>query len=184
MSSAIAYDGDLVGIDHADERVFDLNWDALNFDDSVEIASHNIMVKGQRPAAVSISSLTRSGSTATATCASAHGLTTGDRVTVGGANQKEYNISATVTVTSTVAFTYSVSGTPDSPATGDLGYSQGLELDSQSVLAGNRIGQVRLKAQGVAYIGRRYEIAHRVVTNETPAQTKERSFYVEITNER
>lgn len=71
-----------------------------------------------------ISSITRSSSTATVTTGSAHGLTTGDNVLIAGAAQTEYNGSFTVTVTSTTQFTYTVSGTPASPATGTItGYS-------------------------------------------------------------
>jgi hypothetical protein len=67
-----------------------------------------------------VSSITRSSSTATLTTATAHGLTTGDYVTVSGADQSEYNVTAAVTVTSTTVFTYTVSGTPATPATGTL----------------------------------------------------------------
>lgn len=66
---------------------------------------------------VTISSITRSGSTATAT-ATAHGLTTGDFVAVAGANQTEYNVDpAQVTVVDANTFTYAVTGTPVTPAT-------------------------------------------------------------------
>lgn len=68
----------------------------------------------------SISGITRSGSTATATTASAHNLSTGDEVTVSGAGQTEYNVTASITVTGTTTFTYTVSGAPATPATGTL----------------------------------------------------------------
>lgn len=69
---------------------------------------------------VSVSSITQSGNVATVTTASAHGFSTGDRVTVSGANQTDYNISAYVTVTSTTTFTYTVANNPVSPATGTI----------------------------------------------------------------
>ena len=69
---------------------------------------------------ISVSSITRSGQTATATTVSAHNLATGVSVTVSGAGQSEYNITATVTVTSTTTFTYTVAGAPATPATGTL----------------------------------------------------------------
>ncbi len=69
---------------------------------------------------VSISSLTRSGSTATCTCATNHGLHSGDTVTISGADQAEYNGTFTATPTSGIAFTYTVSGSPVTPATGTL----------------------------------------------------------------
>jgi hypothetical protein len=49
--------------------------------------------------------------------------------------------------------------------------------DSASILAGNRSTQIRLDATG-AVLGEKYEIANQIVTNESPAQTKERSFFV------
>lgn len=63
--------------------------------------------------------ITRSGSTATASC-TAHGLTTGSRVLIKGANQTEYNGIHIVTVTGSGTFTFKVSGTPTTPATGTI----------------------------------------------------------------
>jgi hypothetical protein len=68
----------------------------------------------------SVSSLTRSGSTATATTSASHGYSTGDSVTVSGAAQPEYNGTVTITVTGATTFTYTVSGSPVSPATGTI----------------------------------------------------------------
>jgi hypothetical protein len=52
-----------------------------------------------------------------------------------------------------------------------------LTKDNESVLAGSRKTQVRLLG---GTVGQTYEIANKIVTNETPAQTKERSFRVLI----
>lgn len=88
-----------------------------------------------------ISSITRSSSTATVTTATAHGLTTGDYVTISGAAQAEYNVTAKVTVTSTLIFTYTVSGTPVTPATGTLvGTNGGVEQYSYRIEAFNANG--------------------------------------------
>lgn len=65
-----------------------------------------------------LTSLTRSGSTAIAETASDHYLATGQSLTVSGATQTEYNGAVTITVTSANEFTYTVSGTPITPATG------------------------------------------------------------------
>lgn len=54
-----------------------------------------------------------------------------------------------------------------------------LTKDSESILAGSRTTQVRLAA---GTLGQTYEIANKIVTNESPAQTKERSFRVLIQN--
>lgn len=72
-----------------------------------------------------ISSITRSSSTATVTTSTAHNLVTGDYVTISGAAQTEYNVTAQITVTSTTTFTYTVSGTPATPATGTIVMTNG-----------------------------------------------------------
>lgn len=62
-------------------------------------------------------SITRSGSTATVTHTS-HGFETGNKVRIRGADQPEYNGLFEITVTGANTYTYTVSGTPVSPATG------------------------------------------------------------------
>lgn len=49
--------------------------------------------------------------------------------------------------------------------------------DNESIVTGNRKTQVRLS---VGTLGQTYEISNKIVTSETPAQTKERSFRVRI----
>ena len=71
-------------------------------------------------AAVSIASLTRTGSTVTVTTSSAHGLTTGEFAVIEGAVPNAYNARYKVTVTGTLTFTFSVSGTPVTPASGTM----------------------------------------------------------------
>ena len=63
--------------------------------------------------------ITRSGSTATATC-TAHGLITNDYAVIKGADQVEYNGPFQVTKLTDNTFSYTVSGTPDTPATGTI----------------------------------------------------------------
>jgi len=70
--------------------------------------------------AVSVTSITRSGTTATVTCAAVHGLVTGDYARIAGAVQTAYNGKFAVTVTNTTIFTYTVSGSPATPATGTI----------------------------------------------------------------
>jgi len=71
---------------------------------------------GLLPANASVS-ITRSGSTATVTH-TAHGLSTGDKVLILGAAQIEYNNVHSITVTDPNTYTYTVSGSPATPATG------------------------------------------------------------------
>lgn len=69
---------------------------------------------------VSVSSITRSGTTATVTTSAAHPFATGDSVLIAGAAQADYNGTKTVTVTDSTHFTYTVSGSPTTPATGTI----------------------------------------------------------------
>lgn len=64
--------------------------------------------------------ITRSGSVATAVTASAHGLTSNAYVVIAGADQREYNGTKQTTVVNTTTFTFTVSGTPATPATGSI----------------------------------------------------------------
>ena len=52
-----------------------------------------------------------------------------------------------------------------------------LTKDSESIVTGSRKTQVRLSA---GTLGQTYEIANKIVTNEAPTQTKERSFRVRV----
>lgn len=63
--------------------------------------------------------ITRSGSTATVTH-TAHGLKTGDKVWIKGANEQEYNGVFSITVATVNTYTYTVTGTPSTPATGTI----------------------------------------------------------------
>jgi len=69
---------------------------------------------------VSVSSITRSDSTATVTTAANHGFSTGDSATIMGAAQTDYNIDAVVSVVDATHFTYTVTNSPATPATGTI----------------------------------------------------------------
>jgi len=71
----------------------------------------------------SVGSITRFGSTATVTVSS-HGYSTGDFVRMQGANQNEYNGDFRIFVTGINTFTYNVSDTPATPATGVITSTQ------------------------------------------------------------
>jgi len=65
--------------------------------------------------AQTISSITRGGTgnlTATLTTASAHGLITGNRVTISGATEANYNGTYVITVTGATTFTYTMATAP------------------------------------------------------------------------
>ena len=68
----------------------------------------------------SVTSITRSSTTATVTTSIAHGYTTGDSVVIAGATETDYNGVYTITVTGTTTFTYTVANSPSTPATGTI----------------------------------------------------------------
>jgi hypothetical protein len=74
-----------------------------------------------------VTSITRSSTTATVT-ATAHGFTSGDQVNIRGAVQTDYNGDFIVTVTDANTFTYTVSGSPATPATGTIIANNGPEV--------------------------------------------------------
>jgi hypothetical protein len=69
---------------------------------------------------LSVVSITRTGSVATVTFATAHGYTNGRVVTISAANQAEYNGSFIITYIDTLTFSYTVTGAPVTPATGTI----------------------------------------------------------------
>jgi uncharacterized phage protein gp47/JayE len=88
-------------------------------------SSAGIVLKTQGSAtitaqSISVSSLTRVGTTVTATTASNHALTTGVSVTISGAVETDYNGTFEIVVTALNKFTYEITGTPTSPATGTI----------------------------------------------------------------
>jgi hypothetical protein len=74
-----------------------------------------------------VTSITRASTTATVT-ATAHGFTSGDQVNIRGAVQTDYNGDFIVTVTDANTFTYTVSGSPATPATGTIVANNGPEV--------------------------------------------------------
>lgn len=67
----------------------------------------------------SVTTLTSSAGVATVT-KTAHSFSTGDRIRISGADQNAYNIEADITVTGANTFTYPVSHSPVTPATGTI----------------------------------------------------------------
>lgn len=69
-----------------------------------------------------VTSITRSGSTATVTTTTTNTLEAGNTVVIAGADQAEYNGTFTIAsiVTPGTVFTYTVTGTPATPATGTI----------------------------------------------------------------
>lgn len=87
---------------------------------SKALLASDIIVAYLKGRPIGVSEVTYSGGTATVTTSNVHGLTTNDVVFIRGADQAEYNGQFVVTVTGTTTFTYPITGTPVSPATGLL----------------------------------------------------------------
>lgn len=69
----------------------------------------------------SVTSITRVSQTATVTMAADHNLASNVPVTISGANETEYNVTdVAIQVTGLDTFTYTVTGTPSTPATGTI----------------------------------------------------------------
>lgn len=94
-----------------------------------KIAGAGLLLQGLA-SAESVTSITRSGYTATVT-QTAHGLSVGDEVLIDGANEIAYNGLQTVqTVPTANTYTFTVEGLPVTPATGTLTASA---IDGQPV---------------------------------------------------
>lgn len=91
--------------------------------------------------------LTSSAGTVTASCTS-HGFSSGDVVSVVGANQTEYNTTAIITVVNGNTFTYALSygNTPASPATGTIFCFEGHPF---SEITANGSDWISYKASGL-----------------------------------
>ena len=75
-----------------------------------------------------ITSITRASTTATATTYGKHGLDDGQKVIISGASPTAYNGEKTITVTSPTTFTYTVSGSPSTPASGTILYNENVSV--------------------------------------------------------
>jgi hypothetical protein len=88
---------------------------AVNTNGHYNVSLVNNRFKNGR--AIELASITRSGTTATATSIAAHGLANLSTNIIAGADQAEYNTNAVVTVTGGSTFTYTISADPGSDAT-------------------------------------------------------------------
>lgn len=183
--SITVLDGDTIELDPLDLRVIRFDWDTVNLAAGVVISSSKFRVSAVRPDGIAVTSITRSALVATVVTADAHGCVTNDWVAIEGADQSDYNVAAQVTVINATTFTYAVANNPVTPATGTgITAGFGLGIDSASVLSASpynsRSTQVRLIGSGVRALGKRFDVSNTIVTNETPAQTKDRFVSVVI----
>lgn len=104
---------------------------AKDADSAAAIQNARVLLYATTGSSVTI---TRSGSTATVSH-SAHGKVNNDKVAILGADQGEYNGTKTITVVDANSYSFTVSGTPATPATGTI-LSHRVILDALSDASG------------------------------------------------
>lgn len=131
-------------------------------------------------------SLTRSGTTATATTSTSHGLSTGNTVIITGATPVGYNGSVVVTVTGATTFTYTVASGLSTPATGRVFAlailaAPGLAAQQDAQNSGRDSIWIRGdSAEG----GCTYKVYLKASGNASPTLVAERTFMPKSTAER
>lgn len=83
----------------------------------IDASTFSIVLASPPVLPVTISSITQVTTAATLTTATAHGLSTGDTITVAGATPAAFNGTFVITVTSPLIFTYTMLSAPGSNAT-------------------------------------------------------------------
>ena len=102
-----------------DDETVELWVEYRDEDDTQDALLGAIGILDSADSSQSVISLTRSGSTATATV-TAHGYQNNDWVVIAGANETEYNGAFHITNVTANTFDYTVSGSPATPATGTI----------------------------------------------------------------
>jgi hypothetical protein len=118
---------------------------------------------GSMKADAAITSITRSGATATVTTTASHGLSTGDIVLIedtvpSGAldAEAEYTGTHTATVTGASTFTYPVTGSPTTPATRTYEFSEVI-VDNDLTDVNGEVSDTRTYASDQPIRGRAYK---------------------------
>lgn len=110
-----------------------------------------------------LTSLTQSSGTATATKTS-HGFSDGDQVVIAGATPSGYNGTYNITVTSSSTFTFPVSSSLSTPASGTITATGTTESYFHSVSSCNYNGQQVFQGESD---GKIYQIAETTYTDES-----------------
>ena len=99
----------------------------------------------------SVTSITRSGTTATVTTAISHNMSDGDLVQIAGADQTDYNGEFEVNQTSTTIFTMEVANSPTTPATGTITFTKSPVVGANYVAVhGGRVWLGHIKIDNTA----------------------------------
>ena len=103
--------------------------ESTNTDTTIQYTSTSSSITGAfQTLQFPITSVTRSSTTATVTTPVKHGLDDGQKVILTGADQSNYNGEKTITVASDSTFTFTVSGSPATPATGTIKYDENVAV--------------------------------------------------------
>lgn len=191
MSTVTVRNGDTVVQDPSDSKVYVFDWDTDNLATGVTIATSvwklGALTSVGASLVQSVTSITRVTTTATVTTPSAHGYATGDYVTIFGATAgagaiSQFNGTFQITVTGATTFTYTVANSGDTSASGTLYAATGIDQVSILSAAPYSSRYTRFRFTG-GTLGAVYEFANMILTDESPAQRKERSFKIQIENQ-
>lgn len=117
---------------------------------------------------ITISTITRTGTLATVTTLNPHGIKDGETVTIVGASDALYNISAVITVTGDNTFTYTMAGTPAANAVAAFSTSATLLVDASKNWQTNElVGKVVSFLGGPSQTSLNQGYFHRVITANT-----------------
>lgn len=97
-----------------------------------------------------IVSITRVGTVATVTTLDPHGLNTNDVPRIMGATLAPYNVVAAATVTNATVFTYTVAGSPVTPAVGSMFFAMGVIPATQPRTTAQLIAAIKAKIAATA----------------------------------
>ena len=103
--------------------------ESTNTDTTIEYTTSSTSVTGAfQTLKFPVTSITRATTTATVTTPIKHGLDDGQKVILSGATPTAYNGEKTISVTGDSTFTFTVSGSPTTPATGTIVYDENVAV--------------------------------------------------------
>ena len=103
--------------------------ESTNTDTTIEYTTTGTEVTGAfQTLQFPITSVTRTSTTATVTTPIKHGLDDGQKVILSGATPSDYNGEKTIAVTGDSTFTFTISGSPTTPATGTIVYDENVAV--------------------------------------------------------
>ena len=122
----------------------------------------------------SVTLITRTLSVATVTTAAVHSMDSTNMIEISGANETAYNGTFQITVTGASTFTYVVTGTPDTPATGTIVYKKNIRYNG--TLAGT-VGADGLIGKSLQFNGTSDNVVFTEMTVPTTAISVGFMFY-------